>query len=114
MSLGIEIESFRPQHPELVKNICRWVRAAVSIPIFAKVTPNITDIVDIARAAKEGEGACASSLSRCTHSFARIKLMSYRNGTYELREGCCENLHLHLYNSKKYYSSSSIDKTSLL
>lgn len=42
------------QKPELVLNICKWVRAAVKIPFFAKMTPNITNIVDIARAAKEG------------------------------------------------------------
>uniref|UniRef100_A0A4W2CZW3 Dihydropyrimidine dehydrogenase [NADP(+)] n=1 Tax=Bos indicus x Bos taurus TaxID=30522 RepID=A0A4W2CZW3_BOBOX len=42
------------QDPELVRNICRWVRQAVRIPFFAKLTPNVTDIVSIARAAKEG------------------------------------------------------------
>jgi len=42
------------QDVELVRNICRWVRAAVKIPFFAKLTPNVTNIVDIARAAKEG------------------------------------------------------------
>ncbi|KAM7427835.1 hypothetical protein ABFA07_021099 [Porites harrisoni] len=42
------------QDAELVRNICRWVRAAIKIPFFAKLTPNVTDIVDIARAAKEG------------------------------------------------------------
>jgi dihydropyrimidine dehydrogenase (NADP+) len=30
------------------------VRAAVKIPFFVKITPNITDIVSIARAAYEG------------------------------------------------------------
>jgi dihydroorotate dehydrogenase len=42
------------QDPELVRNICRWVRAAIKIPFFVKITPNITDIVSIARAAYEG------------------------------------------------------------
>ncbi|XP_072023960.1 LOW QUALITY PROTEIN: dihydropyrimidine dehydrogenase [NADP(+)]-like [Amphiura filiformis] len=42
------------QNPELVLNICRWVRAAIKIPFFAKLTPNVTDIVDIARAAHQG------------------------------------------------------------
>ena len=37
-----------------MRNICRWVRAAIKIPFFAKLTPNVTDIVDIARAAQEG------------------------------------------------------------
>ena len=38
----------------MVRNISRWVRQAVKIPFFAKMTPNVTDIVAIARAAKEG------------------------------------------------------------
>jgi len=42
------------QDPELVRNICRWVRSAVKIPFFAKLTPNVTNIVTIAQAAKEG------------------------------------------------------------
>nr|XP_009684258.1 PREDICTED: dihydropyrimidine dehydrogenase [NADP(+)] isoform X2 [Struthio camelus australis] len=42
------------QDPELVRNICRWVRQAVQIPFFAKLTPNVTDIVKIAMAAQEG------------------------------------------------------------
>ncbi|PAA50679.1 hypothetical protein BOX15_Mlig007577g1 [Macrostomum lignano] len=42
------------QSPELVRNICRWVKAAVKIPVFAKLTPNVTSVLDIARAAKEG------------------------------------------------------------
>lgn len=43
-----------------MRNICRWVRAAVKIPFFAKLTPNVTDIVDIARAAQEG---CADGVT---------------------------------------------------
>ncbi|KAM6948993.1 dihydropyrimidine dehydrogenase [NADP(+)] [Aplochiton taeniatus] len=42
------------QDPELVRNICRWVRQASSIPFFAKLTPNVTNVVDIAMAAHEG------------------------------------------------------------
>uniref|UniRef100_A0A8W8J4G9 Dihydropyrimidine dehydrogenase [NADP(+)] n=2 Tax=Magallana gigas TaxID=29159 RepID=A0A8W8J4G9_MAGGI len=42
------------QDPELVRNICRWVRDAVKIPFFAKLTPNVTSIVSIAKAAYEG------------------------------------------------------------
>ncbi|CAF0828642.1 unnamed protein product [Brachionus calyciflorus] len=43
------------QDPELVRNICLWVKEAVKIPFFAKLTPNVTNILDIARAAKEGK-----------------------------------------------------------
>ena len=42
------------QDPVMVKNICSWVREAIKIPFFAKLTPNVTNIVVIARAAKEG------------------------------------------------------------
>ncbi|XP_032884780.1 dihydropyrimidine dehydrogenase [NADP(+)] [Amblyraja radiata] len=42
------------QDPKLVQNICRWVRQAVKIPFFAKLTPNVTNIVNIAIAAQEG------------------------------------------------------------
>jgi len=42
------------QKPELVRQISLWVRAAVKIPFFVKLTPNITEIVDIAKAAYEG------------------------------------------------------------
>ncbi|XP_016370898.1 dihydropyrimidine dehydrogenase [NADP(+)] [Sinocyclocheilus rhinocerous] len=42
------------QDPELVRNICRWVRKATTIPFFAKLTPNVTNIIDIARAAYDG------------------------------------------------------------
>lgn len=37
-----------------MRNISRWIREAVKIPFFVKLTPNITDIVSIAKAAYEG------------------------------------------------------------
>lgn len=43
------------QDPDLVYNISLWVRAAVTIPFFVKLTPNITDIVSIAKAAHKGK-----------------------------------------------------------
>lgn len=42
------------QDPVMVKTICQWVREVTKIPFFAKLTPNVTNIVVIARAAKEG------------------------------------------------------------
>lgn len=42
------------QDPELVKSICGWVRAAIKIPFFAKLTPNVTEIREIAKAAHSG------------------------------------------------------------
>lgn len=40
------------QDAKLVKNICQWVREVITIPFFAKLTPNVTNIVVIATAAK--------------------------------------------------------------
>eukprot|EP00106_Octopus_bimaculoides_P021562 XP_014789004.1 PREDICTED: dihydropyrimidine dehydrogenase [NADP(+)]-like [Octopus bimaculoides] len=40
--------------PETVKQISKWLKEAVSIPVFPKLTPNVTDIALIAEAAKEG------------------------------------------------------------
>ncbi|XP_050530846.1 dihydropyrimidine dehydrogenase [NADP(+)] isoform X2 [Daktulosphaira vitifoliae] len=56
------------QDPDLVENIARWVKkvaqqykndngqgtAKRAIPVFVKLTPNITDVVQIAKAAKRG------------------------------------------------------------
>lgn len=38
----------------MVRNICSWVRAAIKIPFFAKLTPNVTEIKEIAKAAHQG------------------------------------------------------------
>jgi dihydroorotate dehydrogenase (NAD+) catalytic subunit len=47
--------------PELTRRIVRACRDACSLPLIAKLTPNVTDIVSIARAAADG-GADAVSL----------------------------------------------------
>lgn len=51
------------QDPELVRNISRWVREAVKIPFFVKLTPNITDIVSIAKAAYQGYADGVSAIN---------------------------------------------------
>ncbi|KAF4533474.1 hypothetical protein B566_EDAN016562 [Ephemera danica] len=51
------------QKPELVKDISLWVRAAVEIPFFVKLTPNITDIVSLAQAAYEGKADGVSAIN---------------------------------------------------
>ncbi|XP_049806556.1 dihydropyrimidine dehydrogenase [NADP(+)] [Schistocerca nitens] len=51
------------QDPNLVRSIATWVRAAVKIPFFVKLTPNITDIVSIARAAYEGKADGVSAIN---------------------------------------------------
>lgn len=42
------------QNFEMVRDICTWVKSVVTIPVFAKLTPNVTEIIDIAFAAHEG------------------------------------------------------------
>lgn len=39
-----------------------WVKNAVKIPVFVKLTPNITDIRDIAIAAKKGQQGSAITI----------------------------------------------------
>lgn len=53
------------QRSEMVRDICRWVREAVgsSYPFFAKLTPNVTDIVEIARAAVEGGASGVTAIN---------------------------------------------------
>jgi len=40
--------------PENVERITSAVKAAVDLPVFVKLTPNVTDIVEVARAAERG------------------------------------------------------------
>lgn len=42
------------QDPTMVRQICAWVKSVATVPVFAKMTPNVTNIATIARAAKEG------------------------------------------------------------
>lgn len=51
------------QDPVLVKGISQWVRKAIKIPFFVKLTPNITDIVSIAVAAYEGGASGVSAIN---------------------------------------------------
>ncbi len=39
------------QDPEILREVCGWVNEAATIPVWAKMTPNITNIVEPARAA---------------------------------------------------------------
>ena len=41
------------QNPELTRNVVKAVKDAVDVPILAKLTPNVTDISEIAVAAEE-------------------------------------------------------------
>ena len=48
--VGAEIGST----PEMVESICHAVKAAVDVPVFAKLTPNTSSIADLASAAERG------------------------------------------------------------
>lgn len=49
------------QDPELMREVCAWVNGVAKVPVWAKLTPNITDISVPARAALESgtEGIAA-------------------------------------------------------
>jgi dihydroorotate dehydrogenase subfamily 1 len=39
------------ENPEILEEVCRWVMSAAKIPVWAKMTPNVTHIEDPSRAA---------------------------------------------------------------
>ena len=55
------------QDPELLAEVCGWVNAAAEVPVWAKMTPNVTHIEDPARAALEAgcEGVSAINTILC-------------------------------------------------
>ncbi len=61
------------QVPEMIEQTTRWVREAVDIPVFTKLTPNITNIVWAAEAAMKG-GAHAVSLINTVNSIVSVDL----------------------------------------
>lgn len=42
------------QDPEMARQVCAWVREVASVPFWAKLTPNVTQITEPGRAALEG------------------------------------------------------------
>ncbi|MEF8878986.1 MAG: dihydroorotate dehydrogenase [Candidatus Thermoplasmatota archaeon] len=48
---GLEVGS----DPKIVENICTKTKKSVDIPVFAKISPNLNNVVEIAEAAEEGE-----------------------------------------------------------
>ncbi len=61
------------QVPEYVEMVARWCKAHTRMPVIVKLTPNITDIKQPARAAKNG-GADAVSLINTINSIMGIDL----------------------------------------
>jgi len=60
------------QNPDMVRDICHWVTSVSTIPVFAKLTPNVTDIREIAQAAREG-GATGVTAINTVSSLMGIK-----------------------------------------
>lgn len=51
------------QEPKVLETIVGWVKEAASIPVIVKLTPNITEITEPARAAKNGGGDAISLIN---------------------------------------------------
>ena len=64
------------QVPEYAEMICGWVKEVATVPVLAKLTPNVTDIKAIARAVKRG-GADGISLINTINSIIGIDLNAY-------------------------------------
>ncbi|MCF6301302.1 MAG: NAD-dependent dihydropyrimidine dehydrogenase subunit PreA [Proteobacteria bacterium] len=61
------------QVPEMVEKVTRWVKEVVDIPVFTKLTPNITNILWSAEAAMQG-GADAVALINTINSIVSVDL----------------------------------------
>jgi dihydropyrimidine dehydrogenase (NAD+) subunit PreA len=61
------------QNPEVAETIVGWVMEAATIPVIVKLTPNITNVVFAARAAKQA-GANAISLINTINSITNVNL----------------------------------------
>lgn len=54
------------QQRESVRRICQYVREATKLPFYAKLTPNVTDITEIARGALEGGANGVATINTVT------------------------------------------------
>jgi dihydropyrimidine dehydrogenase (NAD+) subunit PreA len=61
------------QVPEYVEMVARWCKAHTRMPVLVKLTPNVTNILGPARAAKKG-GADAVSLINTINSIVSVDL----------------------------------------
>jgi dihydroorotate dehydrogenase (NAD+) catalytic subunit len=51
--------------PELCRGVVAGVRAATSLPVIAKLTPNVTDIASVAKAARDGGADAVTLINTC-------------------------------------------------
>src|SRR3954463_6320047 len=64
------------QQPAVTEKIVSWVMEAATIPVIVKLTPNITDVVYVGRAAKKA-GANAISLINTINSITQVNLDNF-------------------------------------
>ncbi len=64
------------QNPDVAETIVGWVMEAATIPVIVKLTPNITNVVFAARAAKRA-GADAISLINTINSITNVNLDTF-------------------------------------
>ena len=79
------------QVPEYVEMVARWCKAHTRMPVIVKLTPNITDITNPARAAKNGARTPCRSSTRSTRSCRSISTRWPRRtrSTARARTGGC-------------------------
>lgn len=65
--------AFIGQNPDLVKQVTKAAKKGTDLPVFVKLTPNVTDVVPIAHAAKQG-GADALSAINTVESLIGIDI----------------------------------------
>jgi dihydropyrimidine dehydrogenase (NADP+)/dihydropyrimidine dehydrogenase (NAD+) subunit PreA len=65
------------QDPEILREVCGWVKSAAKKPFWAKMTPNITHIEDPSRAALQG-GATGISAINTIRSVMGVNLDTLR------------------------------------
>ena len=51
------------QNPELVREVTEAVKDAVNVPVYVKLTPNVTDIASVAKAAEEAGADAVTAIN---------------------------------------------------
>lgn len=64
------------QVPEYARMICEWVKEVATIPVLAKLTPNVTNVREVGRACKQG-GADGISLINTINSIMGVDVNSF-------------------------------------
>ncbi len=61
--------------PKAIREICEEVSSSIAIPIFVKLTPNVTDIVSLASAALEGGASGVVAINSVRAMRINVELM---------------------------------------